>query len=54
MHDEERATARADLAYWKASCVVLAHRPNEDALRTTLEALLGPGENVADVRVWAV
>jgi hypothetical protein len=52
--DEDRQTARADIAYWHASCVVLAHRPHEEALRITLDALFGPGQDVTDVRVWPV
>jgi hypothetical protein len=52
--DDERAHARADVTYWRASCLVLAPRPNADALRATLDELFGPGEDVADVRIWRV
>jgi hypothetical protein len=52
--DDDRATARADVAYWRASCVVLAHPERDAALRTTLDTLFGPGQDVADVRVWPV
>jgi hypothetical protein len=49
-----RARARADLAYWKADCVVLDPRsaPNADPLTSTLDALLGPHRTVDDVRLW--
>lgn len=53
--DGFRQQVRADLVFWKASCVVLADgTPNVDALRTTLEALLGPGTRVADAWQWKV
>jgi hypothetical protein len=52
---EQRAGARRDVAYWKASCVVLvpttAHtRP----LLLALEALFGPATVVADAYTWQV
>lgn len=52
--DDDKANAAADVAYWHASCVVLARRPNEAELRATLDALFGTGQDVADVRVWHV
>lgn len=52
--DGHRAQARTDLAFWNASCVVLGEHPNGVGLRTTLEALLGPGEYIADAWVWRV
>jgi hypothetical protein len=53
--DNHRAQARADLVFWKASCVVLADgTPNSDPLRATVEGLLGPGNRVADAWVWPV
>lgn len=52
--DEVRANARADVAYWRASCLVLAPQPHAEALRRTLDGLFGPGEGVADVRIWRV
>jgi hypothetical protein len=53
--DEHRARAREDLAFWKASCVVLADgTPNGEQLRTTVESLLGPGNRVADVWTWKI
>jgi hypothetical protein len=52
--DNERAMASQDLQYWNASCVVLAHQPHEAQLRSMMDYLLGPGEDVADVRVWHV
>jgi hypothetical protein len=52
--DETRAQARKDLAFWKADCVALAHGPNEAALRSTLDALLGPGTPIDDTWTWKV
>jgi hypothetical protein len=52
--DAQRAQARADLAYWRADCVALTHVPNEGSLRTTLEALLGPGTPIVDVWTWKI
>jgi hypothetical protein len=52
--DEVRAGVRDDLAHWKASCVVLAHQRYDEQLSATLDSMLGPGENVADVRIWRV
>jgi hypothetical protein len=51
---EEQAAARADLAYWNASCVVVAddHQPHAAELRQTLAALFGPGQHVSDVTIW--
>jgi hypothetical protein len=53
--DFQRAQARADFAFWKAECVVLADGTvNEATLRTTMEQLLGPGKRIADVTTWKV
>jgi hypothetical protein len=53
--DNHRQQARADLVFWRASCVVLADgTPNSEALRTALEGLLGPGTRVADAWDWKV
>jgi hypothetical protein len=50
---EQRATAVEDLRYWGADAVVLPiAEPNMPALRTTLEALFGPGRQVGGVLVW--
>jgi hypothetical protein len=54
INDDNRAMARIDLAYWKANCVALAPGPNEAALRTTLEQLLGPGTSIMDTWTWKV
>jgi hypothetical protein len=50
----ERAHARDDIAYWHASCLVLADRDQVHGteLRQALEALFGPGRHVVDVTVW--
>ncbi|WP_432831681.1 hypothetical protein [Dactylosporangium sp. CA-092794] len=51
--DRDRVALRRDIAYWHASCFVLADgQPGAEALKSTLDALLGPGERVADVWVW--
>ncbi|MEV4533756.1 hypothetical protein AB0J82_07990 [Asanoa sp. NPDC049518] len=53
--DFQRAQAKADFAFWKAQCVVLADGTvNEATLRTTLEQLIGPGTRIADVTTWKV
>lgn len=53
--EAERGQARADLAFWKADCVVLAGGPPHEAqLLTTLEALLGPSQKVTDAWTWRV
>jgi hypothetical protein len=52
--DDMRASARADLDFWRADCVALAHVPNAVALRSTLEQLLGPGTPVADTWTWRI
>ncbi|WP_433210725.1 hypothetical protein ACQP00_48730 [Dactylosporangium sp. CS-047395] len=51
--DRDRVDLRRDIAYWHASCFVLADgQKGAGALKSTLDALLGPGERVADVWVW--
>lgn len=51
--DGDRIALRRDIDYWHASCFVLADgQSGAEALKTTLDALLGPGERVADVWVW--
>ena len=53
--EAERAAAANDIAYWGASCVVLAaDNPQVSALKPTLDALFSPGERVADVWAWRV
>jgi hypothetical protein len=47
-----RAQAKVDLTRWKAKCVVLTETPHWQALRQTLEALLGPGKQVSDAVIW--
>ena len=55
---EQRAQAVADVAYWKADCVVVATGaaavPHADELKLTLDALYGAGRQVADAWVWEV
>jgi hypothetical protein len=53
--DNHRQQARADVAFWGASCVVLAQdTPNAQPLLATVEGLFGPGTRVADVWTWKV
>ncbi|MFE2868872.1 glycosyl transferase [Embleya sp. NPDC059259] len=52
--DDERAQARADLAYWRADVVVLGPHANREALRATLDRLLGPGVPIDGVWLWDV
>jgi hypothetical protein len=52
--DQLRAQAGYDLSFWRADCVALAHGPNEAALRSTVEGLLGPGTVIADTWTWKV
>jgi hypothetical protein len=52
----EQLVAWQDARYWHASCFVLASRGQANAgqLRQTMDALFGPGQEVADVTVWRV
>ena len=59
--DADRAQARADLAYWHASVVVLSDggrgsrwTDNRDLLRRLVTELLGPPRRVDDVWLWRV
>jgi hypothetical protein len=51
---QQIAQARRDLAYWRAQCVALDHKPHSPQLKVALEQLLGPGEFVADTWIWRV
>jgi hypothetical protein len=53
--------SRADLRYWGVETVVLADRVHgakfdvdEEALRRTATALLGPPQRVEDVWIWRI
>ncbi|MGI5245503.1 hypothetical protein [Dactylosporangium sp. CA-139066] len=53
LSDNDRVALRRDIAYWHASAFVLADgQKGAEALKSTLDALLGPGERVAGVWVW--
>jgi hypothetical protein len=52
--DATRQQAQKDLAFWHADCVALAHVPQQDALRSTLEQLLGPGTPILDTWTWKI
>ncbi|MGP3953716.1 glycosyltransferase family 2 protein [Streptomyces sp. 7N604] len=52
---DQQQAARKDLGFWRAGAVVLAQQPNDQALRITLERLLGqPGRRVGDAWLWDV
>jgi hypothetical protein len=53
--EEQRRHARDELRYWNAAIVVLpARHKSADALRRTVDSLLGPGQRVSDVWLWDV
>jgi hypothetical protein len=53
--ETDQYTARTDLAFWGAKCLVLADdQAGWDALRQTLDDLFGPGRRMDDVWVWRV
>lgn len=52
--DTTRAHMRADLAHWNVRCVVLTAHPQREALRSTVDGLLGPGTPMADAIIWRV
>jgi hypothetical protein len=50
---DQQVAARADIAFWHASCVVLVDTaPHQAAVKSTLDQLFGPGRRVADVWTW--
>jgi hypothetical protein len=50
----QREQAQRDIDFWNASCVALAHGPHEAELKATLDALFGPGRNIAGTWAWKV
>lgn len=52
--DADRAQAVADLRHWRAAVVVLGELRHGDAVRQTVELLLGPGTRADDVWIWDV
>jgi hypothetical protein len=52
--DADRRNLVTDLRFWRAAVVVLTPGPHEDALRSTLEALLGPAQQVDGAVLWDV
>jgi len=52
--DEQRRAAVEDLRFWRAGVVVLGPHPYRAQLAQTVDALLGPGRDVDDVRIWTV
>jgi hypothetical protein len=52
--DEDRRNALDDLRFWRAAVVVLGPVAHEDALRSTLDTLLGPGQEIDGTLVWDV
>ena len=53
---DDQLTAWQDARYWHAQCFVVANQGQVNAapLRQTMDALFGPGRDVADVTVWQV
>ncbi|MFG2194914.1 glycosyltransferase family 2 protein [Streptomyces sp. NPDC048639] len=52
---QQQRAARADLAFWRAGALVIGPQPYQEALRVTVERLLGqPGERVGDAWLWDV
>jgi hypothetical protein len=52
--DGDRAMMLEDLRYWRASVLVLAPSRHQDAVRLTLDQILGPAQRVDDVWLWDV
>lgn len=53
--DDDRRNARQDLQFWQVDAIVLGPgHEHADALRTTAEALFGPGRFIDGVWVWDV
>lgn len=53
--DRERADAVADLTFWRADAMVVDGRdPRQVALRTAVDALVGPGRYTFGMWVWDV
>ncbi|MFI7514774.1 hypothetical protein ACIBVK_14935 [Micromonospora echinofusca] len=52
--DEHRRQAVEDLRHWRAALVVQGGLHHGDPVRRTVDALLGPGREVAGAHVWDV
>ena len=52
--EADRQNIVTDLRFWRAAVVVLTAQPHADALRATLEALIGPAQVVDGAVVWDV
>ncbi|MER7332297.1 MULTISPECIES: hypothetical protein [unclassified Micromonospora] len=52
--DADRRRAVEDLRHWRAAVVVQGGLHHGDAVRRTVEALLGPGREIAGAYVWDV
>ncbi|RLK22794.1 4-amino-4-deoxy-L-arabinose transferase-like glycosyltransferase [Micromonospora sp. M71_S20] len=52
--DEHRRQAVEDLRHWRAAVVVQGGLHHGDPVRRTVDALLGPGREVAGAHVWDV
>jgi len=51
----QRRAAREDLRFWRAGAIVLAPQPGDQALRLTVQRLMGaPGRWIGGVWVWQV
>ncbi|HEX6969609.1 MAG TPA: hypothetical protein VF174_12480 [Micromonosporaceae bacterium] len=55
LNEQQRRRALDELRYWRAAILVLpVGEKNVDALRDTVEQLVGPGQRVSDVWLWDV
>lgn len=52
--DAERRQAVADLRHWRAAALVQADSAPADPVRATVDALVGPGRDVAGGHLWDV
>jgi hypothetical protein len=55
INERQRRRALDELRYWRAAILVLpVKEKNADALRDTVDQLVGPGQRVSDVWLWDV
>ena len=52
--ESDITAAQEDLIRWRAAIVVLGPHAQEEPLKTTVEALLGPAQHVGGVWLWDV
>ena len=52
--DADKAQAREDLAYWNTAIILAPDTVETATIRATVEALVGPGQLIGGVWLWAV